>query len=274
MSVEEFLALSNDCKTIEDLARLFTSAIGTAGYQNASFVRIDGKGFVAAPFLEMPAGFVDVYFGERCDRGDAVLEEAARSVQPFFWADLARSPTTAASGLRTFEVCREAGVHSGLSLPFHGPDGAIDLIGVSLRDERTSDLAATGKIVALVAIMRWRYWQIRNTLETCRPAVEDGHFGGPVGMTSSHCRALVLVDLAERRRQLGLRQMTRQLFDHVSERDVQDLLSWGQIIEAADDTDFRYHYVASPLGANHMANCPEAAKHRRAAWDAGVPRGR
>lgn len=274
MSFEEFLALSNDCKSIAELGRLFVRAIGAAGYQNASFVRVDGKGFVAAPFLEMPAGFVDVYFGEHCDRDDAVLDEAARSVQPFFWADLVRSPTTAVAGLKTFEVCREAGAHSGLSLPFHGPDGAIDLIGVSLRDEQTSDLAATGKVVALASVMRWRYWQIRNAVEACRPVVEDRHVGGPDGMTSSHCRALVLVDLAERRRRLGFMQMAHQLFDYVSEGDVHDLLSWGQIVEEADDTDFRYHYVASPLGANHMANCTEAAKHRRAAWDNGVPHGR
>lgn len=274
MSVEEFLALSNACKTIEELGRLFVKAIASAGYQNATFVRIDGKGFIAAPFLEMPTGFVDVYFDEHCDRDDAVLVAAAHSVQPFFWGDLARGPTTTASELKTFDVCREAGAHSGLSLPFHGPDGVIDLIGVSLRDERVGDLAATGKVVALASVMRWRYWQIRNALEASRPHVEVGHIGGPDGMTSSHCRALVLVDLAERRRRLGLVQMTRQLTDYMQERDLQDLLSWGLIVEEADDTVFRFHLVASPLGTNHIATCQEAKGHRRAAWDSGVPRGR
>lgn len=274
MTVDEFLALSNECDSIDELGRLFVAAIGTAGYQNATFVRVDGNGMVAAPFLELPEGFVDIYFGEHCDRNDAVLAEAARSIQPFFWGDIAQSPATTAAGLKTFEVCREAGAHTGLSMPFHGPDGAIDLIGVSLRDERAGDLAAAGKLVALASIMRWRYWQIRTAIAARGPQFEKRHIGGPAGMTSSHCRALVLIDLAERRRRLGLVQMTRQIFDYVSELDLQDLLSWGQVTEEADDTAFRFHLVASPLGANHIATCPEAADHRRAAWDGDVPHGR
>lgn len=273
MTIEEFIARSSSCSTIEELGALFASAVADAGYQNASFARIDRDGILAVPILVAPSQFPEAYVDLGCYRDDAVLTKAQRTSQPFYWDDVAREKDVSAGGLRTFSVCREAGVHSGLSIPFHGPGGVIDLVGVSLKDEQKADREAAGKIVALSAIMRWRYWQLRNALEPGRSLDANEHNGGASGMTDSQCRSLVLVALSAHRWQIGLAQMSNQLTDYVSENDLAHLLSWGFVVEKGDDTTFRYHYVLSPLGMQHIQNCANAKRHRRDVWDAEVSHG-
>ena len=273
MTIDEFLTLSAACTSIDELGTLFVNAIGTAGYQNASFVRVDREGIVAVPFLVAPQPFLEAYLDSGCHRDDAVVTKAHRASEPFFWDDVARERNVSDGGLRTFSICREAGVHSGLSIPFHGPGGAIDLVGVSLRDEQKADRGAAGKIVALSAIMRWRYWQLRNVLEAGRSIDQAAHVGGVPGMTDSHCRSLVLVAISAHRWKIGLAQMSSRLTDYVPENDLAYLLSWGYVVEESDDTTFHYHYAPSPLGTQHIQTCENAKRHRRQAWDAEVRQG-
>lgn len=273
MTIEEFLALSASCTSIEELGTLFARSIATAGYQNATFIRVDSDGIFAVPFLVAPQPFLETYLKEGCDRDDPVVTKAQCTSQPFFWDDVAREKNISAAGHRTFSVCREIGLHSGLSIPFHGPSGAIDVVGVSLRDEQKADRDAAGKIVGLAAIMRWRYWQLRNSLEAGRPFDERAHIGGASGMTDSQCRSLVLVALSAHRWRIGLVQMSNQLNDYVPEKDIAYLLSWGFVVERSDDSTFRYHYVPSPLGMQHILTCANAKRHRRDAWDVEVRHG-
>lgn len=272
MTIEEFLAASNECTTREELARQFVRAVESTGYQNVTFVRVGSGGFVDTPVMSIPGQFLDSYITAGCEREDAVLVEAARSSQPFFWNEVADQRPLSAGEIRTFGICREVGVHSGFSIPFHGPDGIVDLIGVSLRDQTKVDSAAAGRIVALASILRWRYWQISSRAPDAPLDPTLVHAGGPPGMNSAHCRALVMVDLAVRRRSMGLHQMMRQIGDYVSDADLAFLLSWGYVVERADDNSFTYDFALSALGERHVASCTIARMHRRRAWGSEVPR--
>lgn len=272
MTIEEFLGLSNDCTTLEPLVAHFVRAIEDEGFQNVTFARVVGAAILDLPVLVTPDNFFDTYFGAGCERDDAVLVEAARTSQPFFWNDVARRRPLTPGEIRTFNISREVGVHSGFSIPFHGPDGIVDLIGVSLRDANAADPTAEGRLVALASVLRWRYWQISNHQIAVPSARDLPHLGGPPGMSSSHCRALVLVEIAERRRRAGLEQMMRRLADYVSEADLEYLLSWGYVAERADDCTFSYDYAVTALGERHLATCLTARRHRRNAWGSEVPR--
>ena len=62
------------------------------------------------------------------------------------------------------------------------------------------------------------------------------------------------------------------LGEHVSDEDLAFLLSWGLVVEQADDGTFTYHYGLSALGDRHIATCPAARMHQREAWSALVPK--
>lgn len=277
MTIEEFAALSQACGNVEDLGRLFTRAIAGAGYQNVSFVRIDAKGYLALPYLEKPKGFVEIYVDERCEQSDPVLVEALKTGQPFYWNEIPLRRELSPGERHTVNVCRKVGAHSGLSIPHHGPDGAIDLINVSLRDEAKADTsaAAVARLVAMTSIMRWRYWQIRNELQAAASigGVDVVHTGGPPGMTNARCQALVLIDIADRRRQIGLPHLSLQIGRHVADGDLAYLLSWGYVHDRPDDGSFRYQLAPTPLGSQDLATCEHARHHRRVAFELKVPRG-
>lgn len=273
MTIEDFLEQSLTCRTVDELGALFVGAIAAAGYQNMTFARVDHEGFIEIPFLHTPEPFVPAYLEAGCARSDAVLRQAAVSSQPFYWADIAATRELSRGEQRTFSVSRDVGVHSGLSIPFHGPGGVIDLIGVSLRDGNTQDRAATGRIVAIASIFRWRYWQLQNEAQAAPAAAAPGqHVGGPPDMTHAHCRALVLIDLAEHRRRIGLTEMSRTLPRYVAEADLAQLLSWGYVVEVPDDNRFVYCYAPSLLGRRHIETCLQAQMTRRRAWSVDVPR--
>lgn len=275
MTIEKFVEMSAACRSLAELDRLFTRAVAEAGYQNVSFVRFDTKGYLSIPILQAPDAFLDVYVEQHCVQADAVLVEALKSRRPFYWNDIPRRRELTGGEHNTFEVCREIGVHSGLSIPYHGPDGVVDLIGLSLRDERRADTsaAAVGRLTALTSIMRWRYWEIRNDLETRAAPTTVHHADGPPGMTDAHCHALVLIAIADRRRQIGLRHLSLEIGRHVADADLAYLLSWGYVHDRPDDGNFRFELAPTPLGRQHLATCENAQRHRRAAFELQVPRG-
>lgn len=272
MTIDEFLSKSLECASMEELGNCFAQGVATAGFQNVSLVRFDPRIALDVSFLAMPEDFLTTYIEQNCILNDPVINRALSTVAPFLWNDLAATDKLSKAELNTLEVCRDVGVHSGLSIPFHGPDGKVDLIGVSLRDQRDFDPNAIGRVVTLASITRWRFWQLRNKGIHGQLPTNFPHTGGLPGMTAGHCRAMVLIDVSARRRQMGLEQFSRTLTAYVAEADLEFLLSWGYVVEHPDDSMFRYWYELSPLGARHIATCAYAIEQRRSVWDGDVPR--
>ena len=76
-------------------------------------------------------------------------------------------------------------------------------------------------------------------------------------------RALVLVDLADRRWQMGLTQLTALVYHRRTSREIDDLERWGLVVEVADDLRWRYYLAPSALGHYYLRN-PEAGRFRHA----------
>ena len=274
MTIDEFLECAEACSTVEELGQAFTRAIEEVGYQNVSYVRIDSNGLLELPLVSMPGQFAQIYAECDCERSDPVFAEAATTTQPFYWDDIPNARKLTKLELQTVSVCRDADAHSGLSIPFHGPDGTIDLIGVSLRDATKQDKRATARISALAAIMRRRYWEMCGFDAQSKrgPVVDVAHTGGPPGMTLSHCYALTLISIAERRRAMSLECLSRSINTHVDAADIEFLLEWGYVVERPDDDTFEYRYAPSPLGAQHSATCMHAKLlARNACSRLGIP---
>jgi len=102
---------------------------------------------------------------------------------------------------------------------------------------------------------------------------DNSHRGGPPGMTAAHCRALVLADVAARRSEAGLTDLSLNLFRHCSDHDLECLLQWGLLMEIPDDLMMRYFLAPTILGRAHLSTCPAAPEFRRDIWEMDVRRG-
>lgn len=92
-------------------------------------------------------------------------------------------------------------------------------------------------------------------------------------MTAAHCRALVLADVAARRSEAGLTDLSLNLFQHCSDHELECLLQWGLLMEVPNDLMMCYFLAPTILGRAHLSTCPAAPEFRRGIWQMDVRRG-
>jgi DNA-binding CsgD family transcriptional regulator len=95
-----------------------------------------------------------ITIGDAAGAIDPVVQNIHAVRRPFRWTDLCRRATLANKQLVFIEQCRELGVHSGITIPFHCPGSEVDLISLSLRDQKQQD---PDRISILYAISA-QYW--------------------------------------------------------------------------------------------------------------------
>ena len=276
LTIEDYIEQTGRCHTVAELGKLFLQAIQEEGFENLSFCRVQNKRTTSSPWLIFPDGFVSTYYDNAMYRHDPFLSRVPRASGPMYWDDIELHGQLLKSEREMLGRSRECGVHSGLSIPFHGPDGHCDIIGLSLRRNDRPDRSRTGIIQAKTTHTRWRYWQIvqeqRQRANTFSQDSELIHAGGPKGMTSRHCRALVFVDVAARRWDMGFVDLNRDILRYVRVSDLEALLKWGLVTERADDDRFRFYFAPSVLGVCHMGGCEQVASHRRDIWEMDIAR--
>ncbi|MEW5963355.1 MAG: autoinducer binding domain-containing protein [Pseudomonadota bacterium] len=287
---EEFREAVNNCATVEALFAHYRQAMAAEGYENIAFTVLHACGFAELPFLELPRGFAQTYIEQGFQFRDPVLKVAPHRRAPYFWSDLERSPHFCRDERAVIEISREIGVHSGVTVPFQGPEGVVELFSLSQRARNSLDPSRTPIVHARTFEVRRRYWELAEIAAgTAGHAFGDGsfgmrvdpapwapigaHVGGPAGMTSDHCRALVMVEVAARRWEAGLTGMNETLSRHCAEADLDYLLSWGLASEVADDDRWRYYLAPTVLGRKHLACCPDVPRHRRTVLRLALLRG-
>jgi DNA-binding CsgD family transcriptional regulator len=153
-SLEEYIFASSKVESASDLLELYLRAVSAEGYQNAVFVRVRNQRLSSILWTRLPAGYLGEYKTHGWDTIDPIVQYIHGAGRPFRWVDLCAQVALSDQQRLFIEQCRELGVHSGITIPFHCPGSQIDLISLSLRDRMPQ---ASDRMGVLYAIST-QYW--------------------------------------------------------------------------------------------------------------------
>jgi DNA-binding CsgD family transcriptional regulator len=169
-SLEDFISVSSKLSSGSELLKLFLKAVEAEGYQNAVFAKARDRRLSSIPWNHFPRGYADEYRAFEWDKIDPIVQHIHTARHPFRWADLCTHAGITGKQKIFLHQCRELGVHSGVTIPLHGPGTEVDLISLSLRDEKTDPVDRLGKLYAIAA----QYWLKFNELND-PPAPKEMH---------------------------------------------------------------------------------------------------
>jgi DNA-binding CsgD family transcriptional regulator len=167
-SLEDFISVSSKLGSGAELLELFLKTVEAEGYQNAVFAKARDRRLSSIPWNRFPKGYLDEYQASEWDKIDPIVQHIHSARRPFRWADLCAHAGLTAKQKIFLSQCRELGVHSGVTIPLHGPGTEVDLISLSLRDERTETVDRLGVLYAISA----QYWLKFNELNDPLPPKE------------------------------------------------------------------------------------------------------
>lgn len=133
--IEEFIEQTQLTTSPTKLKRMFLSAVQSEGYENAVFARARSRRLTSIPWSEFPPGYLDVYKERQWDRIDPVVQHVMGARTPFRWSDIRAQNGFTRLEKNFFGECRELKVHSGITIPIHGPGHEVDLISLSVRGD-------------------------------------------------------------------------------------------------------------------------------------------
>lgn len=162
-SVEAFIEQSSLTNSISELLKLYLQAVEREGYQNAMFARARDRRLVSIPWNRLPAGYLDNYKAFAWEKIDPVLQHIHSARRPFSWTELCSRIALTRSQHAFFEKSRELGVHSGVTIPLHGPGKEMELISLSLRDRKAPPKERLGEIYAISAQYWLRFGELTDT---------------------------------------------------------------------------------------------------------------
>lgn len=167
--LEAFIDKSNSLGSVSELLDLYLETIAAEGYQNAVFARARDRRLVSVAWHRLPPNYVTHYNALEWDKIDPVVQRIHSTRRPFRWSDISTNAELARRQKIFLDECRELGVHSGITMPLHGPGTEVDLISLSLRDQKGPDVDRTGILYAASAQYRMRYGQLTDKPMTDAP---------------------------------------------------------------------------------------------------------
>lgn len=168
-SFEGFLEATQGATNLNDLETLFRNAVADEGYQNIVFAHLSRKANVNVLAADCPDGYAGMYFSRKYHLIDPILRQTLIARQPFSWEPIATDRKQSASEKEFFNECKDIGVHGGVTMPFHNPDGSTHVISVSLRDGPIPDPRRVPFVYALAA----QTWVRYSALQADRPDASE-----------------------------------------------------------------------------------------------------
>jgi Autoinducer binding domain len=282
--LDAFVDAVGRCKTADDLFAVFRRDIEAEGFQNIAFSQLGTDEGFEIPFLSVPDGAASVYFSENFAEHDPVLITAKQSAAPFTWAEVISKLDLARPARRVMEVCRDIGLHSGITIPMHGPGRRCDLFSLSLRDKRSLDRTRMN-IITMKSYAVWlRYYEIADAFAFDFPADAPGasvgvpvrvanaasHLDGSAAISEDECQALVITDIAHRRYRAGLPELNDKLTKVLGAEMFDRLKRRGLVFDEPDDARWRYYAKPSPIARSHLRTCMGVPGVRDNLWQLHV----
>ena len=163
---ETFLDTTQRAEDPAALNACFYQAIQREGYENLVFVAAGKASPLEVLCAELPPGYVETYLHHDWAAVDPVLLHSRTARQPFAWDAIRGQSASGDREARFFDACESIGVRSGVTMPFHNPDGRTHVMSVSLRGGSRPDPLRIPYIYALAA----QTWIRHNALAAGGPA--------------------------------------------------------------------------------------------------------
>jgi DNA-binding CsgD family transcriptional regulator len=184
-AVDKFLQATRSIVTTPDLAAHLNSALRDLGFPNVSVTTITPLRLFQEPWRSLPDEFIKTYETRRWHIIDPILQFARYTSLPFRWSSLESSHFGLSPAQSRFlSDMQSFGLYSGLSIPFHGPKGACDVISISRAVPQPVTETEFDEIAA-IALIAWR----RHLEFGARP----GRPGLPVVLTDREAECLELM---------------------------------------------------------------------------------
>ncbi|MDA7948764.1 MAG: LuxR family transcriptional regulator [Hyphomicrobiaceae bacterium] len=170
---EEFIEECQRVGSVDELADLYSRAIGREGYENCILTSIQKHALTHVAWFKFPRGYLDTYYEQRWAKIDPVLECSLRASRPFFWNDVVEQRDLSKKQENFMHDCQDIGVHSGIVFPMHGPGDRLEIMSVSRRENELPNPRSHALLHA-VSVQTWtRYLELRK--EDRFPEMEDVH---------------------------------------------------------------------------------------------------
>jgi LuxR family quorum-sensing system transcriptional regulator SolR len=157
---EDFVEQSRQATTVAELARQYSAAITSQGYENCILTSLRGRKVGHVAWFEFPDGYADAYIERRWERIDPVLACTLRATRPFFWDDAVGMTQLSAEQQSFMSACQDLKVRSGMVFPFHGPGNHLDVMSISRRVAEPPDKERCSLLHA-VSVQAWsRYLEL------------------------------------------------------------------------------------------------------------------
>lgn len=285
-------SLASAC-TQPAVGEVLAAVARSEGYENIVLARFVNGALVDIPWLSAPVGFAQTYLAEGWMHADPVLREALHSRLPFAWEDVVAQRPLSDGQRQMMEAAQSQGVHTGLTIPLHGPGSKCDLISLSQRQKTGSaDPAARNRLmmIALQSLMRFLELEPGDPAAgnnatpggskpaapvQLRPGIAElisSKAGSPFVLLPAHLRALVLVEAGVRRWRMGLTELGGRIYLQRKTDEIADLERWGLVVDVPDDERWRYYLAPSVLGLTYLRNSREVENLRREVWDREIDR--
>jgi DNA-binding CsgD family transcriptional regulator len=162
--LDEFIFASAKSRSQAGLLDLYLRAVEDEGFQNAVFAKACNQRLIAIPWNHFPTGYSDSYLSNQWDKIDPIVHHIHSIRRPVVWADICARARLNGRQKIFLEDCRDLGVHSGITIPLHGPGSEVDLISLSLRDEKRIDCERLPLVHALTVQYRLRLSELQGDL--------------------------------------------------------------------------------------------------------------
>jgi DNA-binding CsgD family transcriptional regulator len=133
--VEQFIILSNEAKTQEEVFEHFQNALKSFGFDSivyslltdhASLDRRAGHGVIS----KYPADWMEYYGRKGYLKDDAVIKHAFTTTEAYSWDGLIQSGAVSDRGKRIIEESKDAKLYNGAAVAIYGPN--MEIAGVGL----------------------------------------------------------------------------------------------------------------------------------------------
>ena len=152
---EDFVERSLQAADIEQLGRLFQNALAEEGLENFCLAEVSAFKLKHVALCQLPKGFLAYYRDQNCERVDPIINLTLRATSPFVWTDAL--PRTMSKRQKDFMAeSRRIGVHSGITMPFHGAGNRVDLVSISRREQNPTP---NRKRLAYLYALSAQVWQ-------------------------------------------------------------------------------------------------------------------
>lgn len=285
-ALDEFVDCVGRCQTGEQLFSAFRADVEAEGFQNIVFSQLGTEDGFEIPYLSVPDGAAGVYFSENFAEHDPVLLTAKQTPAPFTWTDATSRLDLSRPARRVMEVCRDIGMHSGITIPLHGPGRRCDLFSLSLRDKRHIDPARLN-IITMKSYAVWlRFYEIDDAMQRALPEriastsqagsgggnMSASHTDGSAAISETECHALIITDIAHRRYRAGLPELNDKLPKVLGAEMLDRLKRRGLVFDEPDDTRWRYFARPTPIARSHLRSCMHVPSVRDELWQLHVRR--